>query len=114
MTRNAASRAIGYALVDPDIEEVEDQVNEAVASSSNSNDMVNILQYVAYSPSFQVPAFYFIVSDRSEWHLILTWDGLTLVRWNTCSFGNSGPEWLIQAKCIVEHEDFCNICGHRT
>ncbi len=75
MTRNAVLPATGYALADQDIPDMDEfyDINEAVVSSSkNEQEVVNVLQYVVYSASFQVPAFYFVVSDRSEWQIRLS------------------------------------------
>ena len=43
---------------------IPDEVDEAEDQShSQAGDVVIVYQSVAYSPSFQVPAFYFTVSD---------------------------------------------------
>jgi hypothetical protein len=36
-----------------------------VSSASENSQLVHVIQYIVYSPSFQVPAFYFVVSDSS-------------------------------------------------
>jgi hypothetical protein len=45
-----------------DDEELEETIDAIVRPNQSSDDIVNTLQYIVYSPSFQVPAFYFIVS----------------------------------------------------
>lgn len=48
-------------------EDLEQPLQPFISSVSDNDRLLSVLQYIVYSPSFQVPAFYFVVSDASEY-----------------------------------------------
>ena len=66
--RSTAS-AVDYMPVTDDIEEQLSEDDDIATMAGNLDTQENLIaqQYVVYSATFQVPAFYFTVHDSSVW-----------------------------------------------
>lgn len=70
MTRTTRATITSAALlVESDLEIIDDLEEDAevILLKKSEHNTVNVLQYIVYASSFQVPAFYFIIYDSSKW-----------------------------------------------